>query len=138
MKTHVTSKLRLTFFFICIALAAEAKVKLPTLIADGMVIQREQPVKLWGSADPGEKVIITFNKKRYETTADEKGEESLYQPAESTSRLSVGMLIDRLESQGRWTMELDMHKLSSANWKRVIKSRSDYLDSQRHILLKDM
>ena len=73
MKTHVTSKLRLTFFFICIALAAEAKVKLPTLIADGMVIQREQPVKLWGSADPGEKVIITFNKKRYETTADEKG-----------------------------------------------------------------
>lgn len=73
-----------------------------------------------------------------EVTADEKGEESLYQPAESTSRLSVGMLIDRLESQGRWTMELDMHKLSSANWKRVIKSRSDYLDSQRHILLKDM
>ena len=73
-----------------------------------------------------------------EVTADEKGEESLYQPAESTSRLSVGMLIDRLESQGRWTMELDMHKLSSDNWKRVIKSRSDYLDSQRHILLKDM
>ena len=73
-----------------------------------------------------------------EVPADETGEERLYQPAEPTSRLSVGMLIDRLESQGRWTMELDMHKLSSANWKRVIKSRSDYLDSQRHILLKDM
>ena len=73
MKTHATSRLKLTILFICIAVTAGAKVKLPTLIADGMVIQREQPVRLWGSADPGEKVTIKFNKKKYETTANEKG-----------------------------------------------------------------
>ena len=73
-----------------------------------------------------------------EVTSDEKSEESYYLPAEPTSRLSVGLLIDRLESQGRWTIELDMHMLDSDNWKHVIKSRSAYLDSQRTILLKDM
>lgn len=73
-----------------------------------------------------------------EVTGDEKGEISCYQPAEPTSRLSVGLLIDRLESQGRWSLELDLHKFASENWKHVIKSRSDYLDNQRGILLKDM
>lgn len=73
-----------------------------------------------------------------EVTGDEKGEISCYQPAEPTSRLSVGLLIDRLESQGRWSLELDLHKFASENWKHLIKSRSDYLDNQRGILLKDM
>lgn len=73
-----------------------------------------------------------------EVNADEKGEISCYQPAEPTSRLSVGLLIDRLESQGRWTLELDLHKFASDNWRHVLKSRSDYLDSQRGILLKDL
>ena len=73
-----------------------------------------------------------------EVTGDEKGEISCYQPAEPTSRLSVGLLIDRLESQGRWSLELDLHKFASENWKHVIKSRSDYLANQRGILLKDM
>lgn len=73
-----------------------------------------------------------------EVTGDEKGEISCFQPAEPTSRLSVGLLIDRLESQGRWSLELDLHKFASENWKHVIKSRSDYLDNQRGILLKDM
>ena len=73
-----------------------------------------------------------------EVTSDEKGEESMYQPAESTERLSVGMLIDRIESQGKWSIELDMHMLATDNWKHVIRSRSEYLDSQREILLKDM
>ena len=73
-----------------------------------------------------------------EVTSDEKGEESMYQPAESTERLSVGTLIDRLESQGKWTIELDMHMLATENWKHVIKSRLEYLDAQHAVLLKDM
>lgn len=73
-----------------------------------------------------------------EITSDEKGEYSSFQPAESPSHLSVGLLIDRLESQGKWTIDLDMHKLDSPNWKRVITARTGYLDNQREILLKDM
>lgn len=73
-----------------------------------------------------------------EISCDEKGDESRFQPAESTTRLSVGTLLDRLESKGKWTIELDMHKLDSENWRNVIHARQDYLDTQREVLLKDM
>lgn len=73
-----------------------------------------------------------------EITNDEKGEDSRYQPAEALSRLSVGALIDRLESLGKWSMELDMHKLMTRNWNNVMMARHQYLESQRKILLKDL
>ena len=46
----------------CTASIAEAKVKLPALISDGMVLQRERPVKVWGTADAGENVEVKFLK----------------------------------------------------------------------------
>lgn len=73
-----------------------------------------------------------------EVTADEKGEESFFQPAEALTRLSVGTLIDRLESHGKWNIDFDIHKLNSDSWRCIIKQRSDYLDSQRTVLLKDL
>ena len=33
--------------------SSDAKVKLPTIISDGMVLQRERPVKIWGTSDSG-------------------------------------------------------------------------------------
>lgn len=47
---------------LCSASMAEAKVKLPALISDGMVLQREQTVKVWGTADAGETVTVRFLK----------------------------------------------------------------------------
>ncbi len=47
---------------LCGAVMARAKVKLPALISDGMVMQREQPVKVWGKADAGEDVRVSFSK----------------------------------------------------------------------------
>lgn len=73
-----------------------------------------------------------------EITTDEKGEERRFQPAEALSRLSVGTLIDRLESQGRWSIDLDMRNLNTKNWKNIISCRLEYLDKQRKILLKDL
>ncbi|MCD7929916.1 MAG: hypothetical protein LUH15_00285 [Tannerellaceae bacterium] len=40
-----------------------AAIQLPALVSDGMVLQRDQPITLWGNADPGETVKITFRKK---------------------------------------------------------------------------
>ncbi|HLY62016.1 MAG TPA: sialate O-acetylesterase [Terriglobia bacterium] len=37
-----------------------AKVMLPSLISDGMVFQRGRLVKVWGKADPGENVSVSF------------------------------------------------------------------------------
>ena len=59
-----------TFAF---SLLAEAKVKLPAVLSDGMVLQRERPVKIWGTADAGEAVTVTFKKKKYTASADPKG-----------------------------------------------------------------
>lgn len=50
-----------------------AAVKLPQLFQNGMVMQRNQPIPVWGTADRGETVTITFLKKTYTTTADENG-----------------------------------------------------------------
>lgn len=51
----------------------DAKVKLPALVSDGMILQRNQKVKIWGSADKGEKVEVQFQNKRYTTIADNSG-----------------------------------------------------------------
>ncbi|MBQ8520789.1 MAG: sialate O-acetylesterase [Bacteroides sp.] len=71
--------------YLCSAIHAEAKVKLPSLISDGMVLQREQPVKVWGTADAGEKIEIRlFKEKRmkgtYHTMADANGQWSVQLP----------------------------------------------------------
>ena len=65
------------FLFLCIALACfsvtEAKISLPQLFQSGMVLQRGKPIPVWGTAQPGEKVTILFNKKQYSTVADTEG-----------------------------------------------------------------
>ena len=55
------------------AMAAEARVQLPQLFQNGMVLQRGKPIPVWGWADAGEHVSVTFRKKVYETTADANG-----------------------------------------------------------------
>ncbi len=73
-----------------------------------------------------------------EIAGDSKGDDRTYQPAESISNLSVGTLIDRLESEGKWTIDFDIHRLNSPEWKHVMDARLKYLDEQREILLKDL
>lgn len=50
--------------------AALAEIHLPRLINNGMVLQRNTEVKIWGWASAGEKVKIRFRRKTYQTTAD--------------------------------------------------------------------
>ena len=41
---------------------AEAKVTLPQLFQSGMVLQRGKAIPVWGKAEAGETVTITFNR----------------------------------------------------------------------------
>lgn len=65
------------FLFLIVALLSvtfvEAKVTLPQLFQSGMVLQRGKTIPVWGTADAGETVTVTFNKKQYTTVADEQG-----------------------------------------------------------------
>src|SRR5437879_5259682 len=58
-----------------------AEVSVPALIADQMVIQRALPVHVWGKADPGEAVVVTFQGMSARTLADDYGRWSVYLPA---------------------------------------------------------
>ena len=53
----------------------QAKVKLPHLVSDNMVIQQQTDVRLWGWAKPGKKVVVTtsWTEHRSETKADKQG-----------------------------------------------------------------
>jgi sialate O-acetylesterase len=61
-------------------MSIQAKVKLPHLISDGMVLQRDAPLKIWGWASPNEKIGIIFLDKSYNTKADKKGNWSIDLP----------------------------------------------------------
>jgi sialate O-acetylesterase len=50
-----------------------AQIKLPRLISNGMVLQRDIPLKIWGWASPNEKVEIDFNQKKFKATTAKDG-----------------------------------------------------------------
>ena len=53
----------------------EAKVKLPPLLSDNMVLQQKSNVRIWGKATPNSTVVVTpsWANKEVKTHADEKG-----------------------------------------------------------------
>ncbi len=50
---------------------------MPKVFSDGMMLQRDMPVKVWGTADANAKVEVEFGGKRKSTKADADGEWSL-------------------------------------------------------------
>ena len=52
---------------------SQAAVRLGSPFSNGMVLQRERPVPVWGKADPGEKVSVSFGGQTLHATADAKG-----------------------------------------------------------------
>lgn len=54
-------------------LAALADVKLPRLVRDSMVLQRDQKITIWGWADSGEKVTVSFLNKKYSAKTQSSG-----------------------------------------------------------------
>ncbi len=72
---------------------AFANIRLPQLVSNGMILQRDAKVRIWGWADAGEKVSITFNKKKVTAKADAQGNWSTELPA--------------MHAGGPYTMQLD-------------------------------
>ncbi len=64
-----------TLIALCLASAVLAfgQVRLPKLISNGMVLQRDANTSIWGWASPGEKITVRFIGSVYTATADEKG-----------------------------------------------------------------
>jgi sialate O-acetylesterase len=54
-------------------LPLSAKPRVPSLLSDGLVLQENEPNRVWGTASPGEAVGITFRRQTLSTTADSAG-----------------------------------------------------------------
>src|ERR1041385_2177083 len=50
-----------------------ANVTLPDVLSSSMVLQRDQRIPIWGKADPGESVTVTFNRHSKTVVADKDG-----------------------------------------------------------------
>ncbi|MCC4211187.1 sialate O-acetylesterase [Leeuwenhoekiella parthenopeia] len=70
----------LILFMFSLNFSVQAEVKLPVLISDGMVLQRDAKVPVWGWADPGEQIMLSFKRKTYKTTTAKDGRWSIELP----------------------------------------------------------
>ncbi len=59
-----------------------SQIRLPRLVSDGMVLQRETPVKIWGWASVGEKVSLSYNNESFKTVTDVDGRWLITLPAQ--------------------------------------------------------
>ena len=66
-------KKQILIFIVFFSFLANANVRMPLLFSDGMVLQRNKSIPVWGWADAGEKVEIQFNKQIKTVTADKNG-----------------------------------------------------------------
>lgn len=92
----------LTFiFFSSCSIAVFGQVKLPKLISDGMVLQRNSELKIWGWASNEEPISISFLGEEQHTVSDSKGNWSF-----SLKDLPAGGPY-RMEIKGRNTIHLE-------------------------------
>lgn len=66
-------KFNLLLILIACTSTVSAKVTLPKIFSDNMVLQRNAQIPIWGWANPNEKIVIKFHNQIKNTTADSKG-----------------------------------------------------------------
>ena len=62
-----------TLLLLLLCLQLQAEITLPKILGSSMVLQRNQPVPIWGTASPGEKVTVKFQKQAKTATAAASG-----------------------------------------------------------------
>ena len=86
-------KKTILFLFIFLPVSTFCQVKLPKLIGDGMVLQRDAKVRVWGWASEGEKTTIHFIDSTYHTTASKNGDWEI--------------MLSNLKAGGPYVMKID-------------------------------
>jgi sialate O-acetylesterase len=67
-------RIKVLLLILFISPSTFCQLKLPKLISDGMVLQREAKVRIWGWASDSEKITVLFIDSTYHTTANKNGE----------------------------------------------------------------
>lgn len=72
---------------------AVAEVELAPVFTDHMVLQRELPVPIWGTAASGEKLTVSFAGQKLETTANDQGRWMIKLKPMKTSKTGQEMIV---------------------------------------------
>jgi len=70
LKKYITIVLCLSLLH---TLRSRAEIVLPKILGNNMVLQRDKPVAIWGTANAGENVTVKFNGQTRKTTPDGSG-----------------------------------------------------------------
>ena len=73
MTSPTIRSIALLLILIGISASLQAAAKPMTLFTDGMVLQREAILPVWGTATPGEEVTVEFSGQKKSAKADDKG-----------------------------------------------------------------
>ncbi|MEO7976467.1 sialate O-acetylesterase [Flavobacterium sp.] len=65
-----------------IGVCVNSQIKLPRLISDGMILQRDTKVRIWGWASSNEKIELEFNHKKYKTLTNQDGKWMIVLPSQ--------------------------------------------------------
>lgn len=133
-------KLRLTVLFLAFcftSICVRAQIKLPKLVSDGMVLQRDTQTKIWGWAANNETVSIHFLNSTYQTTANNQGEWSIDLPAqkaggpytihlEASNKITISNILfgDVWLCSGQSNMAFEMKKVAKKYKEDVTTSRN--------------
>jgi sialate O-acetylesterase len=66
-------KVLLFFVYAYVALTCSAEISFAPIFSDGAVLQCEMSVNIWGTADPGEKILVSFAGQEKQAVASESG-----------------------------------------------------------------
>ena len=65
--------LLIAFIVVICTLTALGDVRLPDVIGSGMVLQQQEKVPVWGTAEPGETVTVSIGKQKRTAVSDANG-----------------------------------------------------------------
>ena len=128
------SKLKhLLLFFFAVQIVS-AQVRLPKIISDGMVLQRNSQVKIWGWAEKNEAITVRFLDSEYKTEADSSGDWHIMLPkleaggpydmqitASNTITIKDVLIGEVWVCSGQSNMELNMKRVSPLYPKEIVE-----------------
>jgi sialate O-acetylesterase len=77
----IGSRVLMSWFFLMTGFAAHSEVRLPQILGDHMVLQRDAPIHIWGWAEPSEQITVSMHGQSRATAGDDLGQWSVYLPS---------------------------------------------------------
>ena len=136
MNTKSSLKNLFLFFFL-IPTVSYSQVRLPKLISNGMVLQRDTRVRVWGWASEGEKVAVSFIDSTYRATTNKNGEWEVILPElkaggphdmkiDGSNSITISDILvgDVWVCSGQSNMQLSLRGLTSIYQEEIDKSEN--------------